>query len=86
MKQVQMNRTEHKLKPKHKVSDCPDCNGHKLVAVDYRYKYAGDHVDEWIIYCKKCGRESDAYPTMEAAILAWNCGNGSPGDYLDEDY
>ena len=85
MKHVQLNRIEHKLKPKHKVSDCPDCGGHRLVAVDYRYGNSNNHIDEWIIFCKKCGRESDVYPTMNSAIFAWNCGNGTPGDYL-EDY
>ena len=86
MKQIQMTRTEHKLKPKHKAFDCPDCGSHRLVAVDFKYKYPDLQVDEWIVYCKKCGRESDSYPTMESAIFAWNCGNGTPGDYLDEDY
>lgn len=81
----QLNRTEHKVKQKHNAADCPDCGGHKLVAVDYRYKCAGVAVDEWLVYCKRCGRESNPCPSFESAIVAWNSGNGTGGNYGAEE-
>lgn len=80
-----LNRTEHRLKQKHNADICKDCGSHKIFAVDYRYKYPGETIDEWLIYCKKCGRETEAYPTLDSAITAWNSGNGSPNYYMSED-
>ena len=82
----QLNKVEHKLKSKHNANDCPDCGGHKLIAIDYQLRFANhDVVDSWIVTCKKCGRSTDSFETMSDAIDAWNDGNGNPGENEMED-
>lgn len=51
------------------LKSCPFCGGEADIL---QHK---DGVDDWIVYCKKCGCQTDFMFTEYEAVYAWNTRN-----------